>query len=73
MNAFFSDHSLIKFMKWWHMSEWEVPILLMHALHGITSVLSEITLIQLSFSMKDFKPRSIGLHFKCIYMPLFSL
>ena len=50
-------NSEISFGKWWHISEWEVPILLMHA---IAVILSEKTMIWvLSSFMKDFKSRNI--------------
>ena len=55
---FFSAHSQISFAKWWHMSEWEVPVLL---IHPIAVVLSENTLILIFSSfMKYLKPRSLA-------------
>ena len=48
----------ISFVKWWHMSEWEVPILLMHP---IAVVLSENTLIWVFSSfMKNFEPKNMA-------------
>ena len=55
---FFSAHSQISVLKWWHMSGWELPILMMHP---IAVKPSENTLMCISSSfMKDFKPRSMA-------------
>ena len=67
----FLRNSQISFVKWWHMSAWEVPILLMHP---IAVALSENTLIwTFSSFMKDFKPRSMAFSLSAFMWNCFSL
>ena len=67
---FFSVHSQIGFVKWWHMCEWEAPNLLMHP---IVVVLSENTLMWIFSSfMKDFKPRGMAFSSRAFICHCFS-